>query len=381
MKMEIDYSSKENGLWIYVISLVESSLPMEWFFRELKKHNHQVLIVFLNPKQPYLMEVLVKNGYRCLFLPYNGKKDLFFVFWKLFKLFRQENPSIVHAHLFDACLIALPAAAFASVKKRVHTRHHASHHHFYFPHAVKYDKFINFWSTNIFAISQNVKDILVGKEGVLESKVSVVHHGFDFANFKAVTDAGIKDLKIKYNLQDKFPVIGVVSRYTHWKGIQFIIPAFEKVLSRFPNAVLVLANAKGDYVDEIKSLLVNLPAQNYREIVFEKDSATLYKLFNVFVHVPIDNHSEAFGQVYVEAMVAGIPCVYTISGIANEFVKHRDNALVVDYMNAEQIYDAVMEILSSPLEAGKRAENAYEQVLEIFDVTGMINETIRNYGK
>ena len=70
MKMEIDYSSKENGLWIYVISLVESSLPMEWFFRELKKHNHQVLIVFLNPKQPYLMEVLVKNGYRCLFLPY-----------------------------------------------------------------------------------------------------------------------------------------------------------------------------------------------------------------------------------------------------------------------------------------------------------------------
>ena len=72
---------------------------------------------------------------------------------------------------------------------------------------------------------------------------------------------------------------------------------------------------------------------------------------------------------------------FTISGIANEFVKHRDNALVVDYMNAEQIYDAVMEILSSPLEAGKRAENAYEQVLEIFDVTGMINETIRNYGK
>jgi glycosyltransferase involved in cell wall biosynthesis len=368
-----------NGPWIYVISLVESSLPMEWFFAELHKRNSNVLIVFLNPAKPHLMDVLSDKGYRCLWLKYSGKKSLLSAFWSLFKLFRVEKPSVVHAHLFDACLVALPSAALANVKRRIHTRHHASHHHFYFPHAVKYDRFINYWSTKIFAISQNVKDILVSKEGVSEEKVSVVHHGFDFANFKAVTNEGILNLENKYNLQNRFPVIGVISRYTHWKGIQYTIPAFKKLLKVYPDAVLVLANAKGDFLEEIKSILTDIPAENYREIIFEKDSATLYKLFDVFVHVPVDDHSEAFGQVYVEAMVAEIPCVYTISGIANEYVKHRENALVVDYMNSDQIYDAIVEILASPNASRKMAKVAHDQVLEIFDVHRMVSDTILGY--
>lgn len=380
MTKEQEHLLLKNDLLIYVISLVENSLPMVWFFAELHKHHKNVLIVFLNPTLPTLMNKLSENGYRCLWLHYAGKKSMPRVFVKLYTLFRKEKPSVVHAHLFDACLVSLPAAALASVKKRIHTRHHASHHHCYFPQAVKYDKFINFCSTGIFATSLNVKEILVEKEHVPENKISIVHHGFDFVNFKSVTEFDINSLKKKYNLSDKFPVIGVISRYTHWKGIQYIIPAFQRMLETYPEAVLILANAKGDYMNEIKSLLSNLDVANYREIVFEKKSAALYKLFDVFVHVPIDDHSEAFGQVYVEAFVAEIPCVYTISGIAKEFVKHRENALVVDYMNSDQIYQSIIEILQCPDDSRKMAGVAHDQALAIFDVVKMVDDTIKFYG-
>lgn len=67
----------------------------------------------------------------------------------------------------------------------------------------------------------------------------------------------------------------------------------------------------------------------------------------MYVHTPIDDHSEAFGQTYVEALAAGIPSVFTLSGIAHEFIEHEKNAMVVNYKNSEEIYLAMKNILAN----------------------------------
>ena len=64
-------------------------------------------------------------------------------------------------------------------------------------------------------------------------------------------------------------VIGVISRYTEWKGIQYIIPAFKQLLNDFPNALLILANAKGGYQAAIKSQLTTHPKDSFTEILFD----------------------------------------------------------------------------------------------------------------
>ena len=69
-------------------------------------------------------------------------------------------------------------------------------------------------------------------------------------------------------------------------------------------------------------------------------------MFDVFVHVPVDKNSEAFGQTYIEALAVGVPSVFTLSGVACEFIENGKNALVVDYQNSEQIYEALKRILS-----------------------------------
>ena len=367
--------------WVYVISLVERSLPMEWFFDELYNQNENILIVFLNPVQPPIMDALSKKGLQVQWIKYVGKKSIPFVFFKLFNLFRELKPSVLHAHLFDASLVSLPAAALAGIKKRIHTRHHSSHHHYFFPHAVKYDNFINYWSSSIFAISDNVKNILVEDEKVPAQKVKVVHHGFDFGMFQNVSSDRVKVVKGKYTYSEKGPVIGVVSRFTYWKGIQFIISAFEKVLMKYPNAVLILANAKGDYINEINELLSALPYDSYRQILFEADTPALFSSFDLFVHVPIDDHSEAFGQVYIEALMSKVPSVFTLSGIANEFIVDNRNALVVGYKDFDGIYNAIVKLIEDNRLADRLASQGYDGVLELFDVKTMVSNTIAYYGQ
>jgi glycosyltransferase involved in cell wall biosynthesis len=61
--------------------------------------------------------------------------------------------------------------------------------------------------------------------------------------------------------------------------------------------------------------------------------------------VPINKEIEAFGQTYVEALAAEIPSVFTLSGIASEFVQNNNNALLVEYEDFKQIYDSIIQIL------------------------------------
>jgi len=364
---------------LIVISLVDRSLAFEWFFRELSKTKIVFQVVFLHPHEPALAKFCKSLSIPVHYIHYQDKKNAPIAFFKIFWLMIINRINIVHAHLFDASLIAIAASRLAGIQKRINTRHHASQHHIYNPHAVKFDRFINQHSTHIIAISEGIKQILIEKEGVATNKITVVHHGFDLNYFEQISMERLNTLKEKYLLGAAQPIIGVIARWTHWKGIQFIIPAFKELLQHHPSAILLLANATGEYVAEIETLLTQIPNERYRKISFEADTPALYHLMNVFVHVPIDDHSEAFGQVYVEALAAGIPCVFTLSGIANTFISDYRNALIVPYQNITTITQAINKILNDERLKNKLVETGKGDVANLFDIALMIQKTQRVY--
>ena len=136
-----------------------------------------------------------------------------------------------------------------------------------------------------------------------------------------------------------------MARYERIKGVEHVILAFRRLLATYPTARLVLVNARGRRAGPIRRLLGTIPAGRYTEIPFEEEMAGLYKTFDVFVHVPIRRHLEAFGQVYVEAMAVGVPCVCSIAGVAGEFVVDGENAIVVDPEDSDRIHDGIVRVL------------------------------------
>ena len=241
-------------------------------------------------------------------------------------------------------------------------------------HAVKYDRLMNRLATTIIAISKNVEAILIEREGASREKVVVIHHGFDLSKFTEVDEESVQRLALKYNPLHKKPVVGVISRFTEWKGVQYIIPAFQKLLVEFPDSLLVLANASGDREKEILNQLRILPKESYVTIKFEREVHALYHLFDVFVHVPIDSHSEAFGQTYIEALAAGVPSIFTLSGIASEIIHDKKNAIVVDYKTSEQIYEGIKLILADDILKDRLIKTAKADVLDLFALKKMIQE-------
>lgn len=365
---------------VYVISNISQASTFEWTAASRIRDDFDLSFVLLNPGPSRIEETLKSLGVPVLRLKYQGKRDLPRTVRALIRHFRTIRPDIVHAHLMDASLAALTAAQLAGVKRRIHTRHHSNLHHAHYPHAVYYDRFVNRLSTEIVATCKNVVRVLRDLDRAPSGKIRLIHFGFDLLPFERVTDDRVAILRAKYRLSDKSPVIGVIARYMEYKGLQDVIPAFERVLKAHPAAVLFLANTTGkEYAREVRDLLSRLPEGSYREVEFESDFAALYQLFDVFVHAPIDEISEAFGQVYVEALAARRPSVFTLSGVASEFVEHDKNALVVRHRDADGIRAAIERLLSDPGLGQRLATQGARDVSRIFPLASMIDNLSRLY--
>ena len=353
-----------------VVFGIDKALEFEWLISEIDTSQFELSFISINSKEnTSLKQHCEDNQVPFFHIPYEGKKDMLGAILKTRKVLKKLNPQIVHSHIFEGGLIGVTAAWLVRIKHRIYTRHYSDFHHVYFPNGLKFDKWINSKSTHIVAVSEVVKYILLKKEGVKESKVSVLHHGIKIESnsINSIQDR-INAVKERHSIPISKTIIGIVSRYTSWKGVQYIIPAFKELLNERPDFHLVLANASGDFKPEIESLLKELPKASYTEILFENDNEALFKSFDVFVHVPVSREAEAFGLTYLEALKFGIPSVFTLSGIANEIVKDEENALVVAYKNSTEIASSITRLLNDePLrlkltENGKRAVEGFTTI-------------------
>ena len=350
----------------HVLSDVDQSHLIETIGEMMSKDKYEISFVFMGQKRPHLYDFFERRGYAVEFFEFGGRSEIPAAILKLRKIFKKLQPDIVHTHMVEGSLAGLAAAQLAGVKRRVHTRHHSSESHYYYPHGVYYDKIINSLSSRIIAISQIVADVIVEREGSRREKVVVIPHGFYLETFGTSAEA-VKTIKDKYDLNGHYPVVGVISRFIHWKGIQDAIPAFKILLETYPQAKLVLANARGPYSAELYEMLEkNIPAENYKVIAFEGDVFALYGAFDVFVHVPVNRDFEAFGQIYVEALAMKVPSVFTLSGIAHDFIENGENAVVVPYQKPEAIAEGIKLILQDAEIRNKITERGRKDVLKMF---------------
>ncbi|ANE52452.1 glycosyltransferase [Flavisolibacter tropicus] len=356
----------------YIISDINKALAFEWTAQYIDKKRFHLSFILLNPGQSDLFEHLLTSGFEVISIPCNGKKDWPLVLWRVFKIFKQLKPDIVHCHLIQANIIGLFASRLAGIKKRIYTRHHSSLHHKYFPKGVWWDKLSNKLATHIVAVSKTVQNILIDWEKADAHKVKLIPHGFLLESFAEVNRERVLAFKRRNDINESQFVIGVISRLTEWKGVQYIVPAFKTFFQRHPNTILVLLNAQGDYEKEIKQLLKAIPEANYRLITFEDDIAAAYKAMNVFIHVPIDEHSEAFGQIYVEALAASIPSIFTLSGIAADFIREGCNAFVVPFRDSAAIYKQLKKISTDYENAKSVAYQGTKDVQQRFSLDKMI---------
>jgi glycosyltransferase involved in cell wall biosynthesis len=364
----------------YILSDVDHAPFFEHTFNLIDKNRFTISVILLASRKSRFEDAIEAMGITYEIFHFRGKKDYPKAIWKTFRFLRKVKPDIIHTHLADASMIGMIAAIMAGIKKRVYTRHGGTQK-FYFDKGKKYDRAIHAMSSHIIATCENVKEVLMEEDHVAADKITIVNLAFEMDRFYNPRREIVKDLIHKYNPNDRHPVIGVISRWVGYKGINYIIEAFREVLKEYPDALLLLINARGNQIKEIGAMLAEFKPEQVRAVEFESNIYELYQVFDIFVHVPVAKHYEAFGQIYIEALAAGIPSVFTIAGIAAEFIRHEHDALVVDYRSADGIRDAIMRLMKDTALRNKIIENGKESVRGKFEFSRYIKALEAFYSK
>jgi glycosyltransferase involved in cell wall biosynthesis len=362
---------------VYIISDVDRSVSFEWIAEKFRNDSDiSLYFIFLVPQSSYSAEYIKSIDYNVFNIKLKNKLDWPLAFFSISKILFNIKPDIVHCHLLHANILGLSSAKLLNIPTRIYTRHHSTFHHKYNSKGVLWDNLSNYLASKIVSISPVVTRVLTDLEFVNQKKIFYIPHGFKLNSFINV-DINRKNLfRTRHNLPSNKIIIGVVSRFVDWKGLQYIVPAFAEVFYKNKNVHLLLMNAFGSYENEIKRLLRNLPNNSYTLVKFENDMPSAYACMNIFIHAPIDPEVEAFGQIYVEALASGIPSIFTLSGISTEFVKHEENALVVPFRDTQALISTIQKLIKDDKLRLRLMNHASTDIFEKFSLSRM-TESLR----
>ena len=223
---------------IYLLSDITDAKQFELLVdSEINKKKLNIKFILINKYKikNNLKFFLKKNKSLIVYLEYKNIFSYFYIFINLTYYFLKFKPLVVHCHLRKATFFGIVISYFLRIKKRIYTRHHGNENKRDFFKGYLFDRLISFFSTDIVSISMNTTKLLINENKKNISKIKLIYHGFDFSSFNYFDENKIQLLRSKYNIKKDAVVIGSISRFIDWKGIDYTINAFKKFNHLNPN--------------------------------------------------------------------------------------------------------------------------------------------------
>lgn len=191
--------------------------------------------------------------------------------------------------------------------------------------------------------------------------VKTIHNGIDIQQFVYREN----DFKHRYNIENKFLILGVASPWDKRKGLKYFIE-LSKILSDDYKIVLVGLSKK-----QVEALPANIIGFERTKDVNEL--AQLYSAADVFLNPTLE---EALGLTNIEAQACGTPVITFNSGGSPETIDET-TGIVVEKGDINGVIRAIEKIRVN----GKifYSEHCRKRVESLFDKNNKFKEYIRLY--
>lgn len=180
-------------------------------------------------------------------------------------------------------------------------------------------------------------------------RTQVVHPGVELDRFDSSRLPRPSTMKDRLGLPDG-PIVGIVGRLQHWKGIHVFIRAMKQVRERFPNARGLIVGGEHPhepaYPEQLDSLITQLDLRDHViRTGFQENVHEWMQAMDVVVHA---SDREPFGLVVVEAMALGKPVVASDTAGPTEVISAGDNGLFAPFGDDRNLARQIMRYLSDP---------------------------------
>lgn len=301
----------------------------------------------------------------------------------LIRLFRKENPYIVHANTPKASLLGMVAAWICRVPHRIYT-----------VTGLRFETSTGFmrWllktmeritcacATKVIPEGQGVKKTLY-REHITSKPMAVLHNGningIDLKHFDRTPEVVERANQIREEIGGAFTFL-FVGRIVRDKGITELVDAFERVHIEHPETRLILVGAQEPELDPLPDRTQRLIADNDAiiEAGWQDDVRPWFVASDLFT---FPSYREGFPNVVMQAGALGIPSVVTDINGSNEIIIEGKNGTIIPTRDTDALYRKMTEALEQrdrqtemsaqcrPLIASRyRQEDVWRATLEMY---------------
>lgn len=209
---------------------------------------------------------------------------------------------------------------------------------------------------------QFVRDSIINDYGIGSDRVTAIGGGVNF-----------KSLPEKTITPHHSPTALFIGKDFHRKGGDILLQAFEQVRTQVCDAQLLLLTADpvtpGLPLDGVEIIT---PTWDRTEI------ARLYQRADVFV---LPSRLETWGDVLLEAMAYGLPCIGVTGDAMEEIIEHGQAGLIIPPNNTIALAEALTELLQNKSRRQEMGYASRNKVEACYRWTGIVDRLVQILGE
>lgn len=292
---------------------------------------------------------------------------------KLYKLFRQLRPQIVHSRNLAALEVQIPAWA-AGVPVRIHGEHgrdvddidgsnttYQRVRRFYQPFVHHY-----------LALSRDLDDYLVQKVRIPPNKITQVYNGVDTDRFIPAA-AGPQTIAGSPFNPEQHWLLGTVGRMQTIKDQTMLAQAFVDALAIAPqlrDRVRLVMVGEGPLRAKTQSLLDQAGVSHLAWLPGERgDVAHIMQGLHAFA---LPSLGEGISNTILEAMASALPVVATAVGGNADLVQQAQTGFIVPPANPHAMAQQIITLANDPGRAQKMGQLGRQRVVNTFSLQAMV---------
>ena len=307
------------------------------------------------------------------------------LYWKLYQIFRQIRPDIVHTRNL-ATLEAQAPAWLAGVRYRIHGEHGWDMSDLGGV-STRYRKLRTLFRPLIHCyipLSEELETYLREKVVVPEHKISRIMNGVDIEKFYPVTPllggerGRVRDYQTKNHQADKKPddtiIIGTVGRLAEVKNQTALVAAFIQLVTGQPELsknVRLMLVGEGLLRPAIEKMI---EAAGVAELVCltgaRDDVPELMRAMDIFV---LPSLQEGISNTILEAMASGLPVIATRVGGNSQLVIKGETGFLVEPDSPMTLVARLSDYIQNPPMRRAHAAAARKRAETQFSLDGMVS--------
>lgn len=294
----------------------------------------------------------------------------FRIYFKLWKLFRQYRPQIVHS--YNLATLEYQFIAFlAGIPLRIHAEHgrdiydlDGSNKKYQILRKI-INPFVHYW----IPVSKELEYWLKNTVNIPKKKVQLIYNGIDLALYKSAPQSA-----------NEFFTIAAVGRTVPVKNQLTLIKAVELLLKNNPDIqhrLRLIIVGDGELFSMLKTYILKNQLENNIELLGSRDDVSaILQTVDLFV---LPSLAEGIALTLLEAMATGLPVIASNVGGNPELIESGKNGSLFPPENVQLLSESILNYIDNKAICLKHGVFAREKIEKHFSLQAMTTNYLNIY--